>query len=127
MYKDFDIEKAKQGLPVVYFINGMYLPVRIICFDRITNYDSAPVIGLTLNNGAELMVYSNALGEDPNGNKKILFMAPVKRQEWVNIYKAHERTRCSESSYPSEAEAKAGIDPGRTQYISTVLIHEWEE
>ena len=83
--KPFDLEKAKAGAPVITR-NGS--AARIICFNR-ADADNYPLVALLhLGEGIERVTTHTDQGhycKEP-GNNCDLFMAPVKREGWVNIY-----------------------------------------
>ena len=83
--KPFDLEKAKAGAPVITR-NGC--TARIICFDR-ADADNYPLVALLqLGGGIERVTTHTDQGrycKEP-GNDYDLFMAPVKREGWLNIY-----------------------------------------
>lgn len=59
-----------------------------------------------------------------------LFMGPVKKQEWYNVY-SHVNSitmpySLGSGAYPSEDAAKQAAE-GADNYIKSVLIREWEE
>ena len=62
-----------------------------------------------------------------------LFMAPVKRQEWRNIYKGKNSGKLTVSSvrYASYEDAIAfeyeDMDQNSFDFVHPVKIHEWEE
>ena len=83
--KPFDLEKAKAGAPVITR-NGC--TARIICFDRADDDGYSLVALLQLDKGIERVTTHTDQGrycKEP-GNDYDLFMAPVKREGWVNIY-----------------------------------------
>lgn len=121
--KPFDIELAKAGHPVCTREGE---PVRIICYDRKnTKY---PIMALIDKGDSEDIVsyirqgtfYSN--GKE---HKNDLFMAAVKKEGWINLYKEDGVTRTqSVKIYPSKEEALDCHYP--INYLTTVKI-EWEE
>lgn len=122
--KEFDYEKAKAGAPLCTRAGW---PARIICWDR---KDALyPIIVLAEKNGAEVVtsvtnrghVFSNGTRSDGD-----LFMAPVKHEGWVNLYKSkHGTAETSQIIWDSEALAKNESEDNE-DYITTVKI-EWEE
>jgi len=69
-----------------------------------------------------------------HGNSNMdLFMAPVKRQEWRNIYKGKNsgKLTVSPARYASYEDAIAyeyeDMDQNNFDFIHPVKIHEWEE
>jgi hypothetical protein len=57
---------------------------------------------------------------------ELMWMAPVKKQEWLNIYKDDDSIvgYTIDGPFNSEESAKKIID---NDYVTTVLIREWEE
>lgn len=121
--KPFDIELAKAGHPV-WTRDGK--PVRIICYDR--KHTEYPIVALVDNGEFEMNIVYTADGKFHNNPKKSeydLFMATVKREGWVNLYKEDGVTRTHGSHiYPSKESALNARSP--INYITTVKI-EWEE
>lgn len=120
--KPFDIELAKAGHPV-QTRDGK--PVRILCYDRKAN---APIIALILeeddieypypfyNNGKR---YSDGIRSDD------LFMAPAKKEGWVNVYKSKYGNFVAGGVFLNVNEAKNNVI-GNYVYATTTKI-EWEE
>lgn len=80
----FDVEKAKAGAPVVTR-DGR--PARIICFDAKSKF---PIVALVMENNKERVLSFSKKGRfylDTEW-KYDLFMATVKREGWVNLYKS---------------------------------------
>lgn len=121
----FDVEKAKEGCPVVTR-DGR--PARIIYWDAKGHY---PIIALVDMKDVDVVLRfclnGNHLiaGESDND----LFMAPVKHEGWVNVYKTDapcfSATLHSESVYLTKDDAMMAIIDG-INYIATVKL-EWEE
>lgn len=129
MYKDFDLERAKKGDPVVFKseINGLeFRDARILCFDRKSRDDRFPIIALIGVNDEERSGLFDKNGSDPSGYPR-LFMAPVKRQAWTNVFQTPSGTIfTSGGCYNSLEEAKKAI-MGASNHVKTMLVHEWEE
>ena len=124
--KQFNLEEAKQGKPVCTRDGGR---ARIICFDR--KSDTYPIVALIDGRSCERMyTYTNKGECDVNGSRDFdLFMAPVKRKGWVNVYKKDINTNVTDRSggyiHPTKEEAIKTV-VGRSGYITTTEI-EWEE
>lgn len=122
--KPFDLELAKQGKPVCTR-DGR--PVRILCFDR-KSVDGYSILALVDEGDHEGFIVCTSRGkfykygkDDPYD----LFMAPVKKEGWVNLYKRDGVTRAGGVNiYQSMEEAMIMHAPNN--YIATVKI-EWEE
>lgn len=120
--KPFDLEKAKAGAPV-QTRDGK--PARIICFDCKSN--RSPVIALvTMADGEETPnSYTNdgryhplyEMGDD-------LFMAPVQREGWVNLYTDCGSVWTGRDVFVTCSEALEAHDPH--DYLATVKV-TWEE
>ena len=98
--------------------------VRIIC----TDYKSTqPIIALITTNTKEDVrcFYKNGRWSNTNEWNLDLFLAPIKREGWVNLYKDEGITYLPGIIHDSEEEAKKAIkdDP---DFIATIKI-EWEE
>lgn len=125
--KPFDLEAAKAGAKV---ITRDGKPVRILCFDRKNN--QSPIVGLVSDEYGEGLASFTKDGKYVvNGATHCndLFMAPVKHEGWVNVYKTDapcfSATLHSESVYLTKDDAMMAIIDG-INYIATVKL-EWEE
>ena len=121
--KPFDIELAKAGHPVCTREGES---VRIVCYDRKnTKY---PIMALIdkgeYENHCSYTIEGKFGSDFPDEIKKDLFMATVKKEGWVNLYKENSMTHASVKIYPSKEEALDGHSP--INYLTTVKI-EWEE
>lgn len=116
--KPFDLEAAKNGAPVV---TRKGFPVRIICFDR--KQQEYPLIALILYpSGEEAVVVYTGMGL--SGPKDFdLFMAPVKREGWINLYQFGVNLRGG-LVYKNRELAIKDVDD--EALVATVRI-EWEE
>lgn len=119
--KTFDLSAAKAGEPV---ITREGEPVRLIFF-----YFKGPysIVGIIEDdNGAEFAFswYNDGcfLG-DKGQHGYDLFMAPIKKQVWINLYGGCLYFHTG-MTYPSEEKAKEAA--GDIDYIKTILIHEYE-
>lgn len=133
--KPFDVERAKAGAQVVTRSGGA---VRILCFDRVgTLLGRGNVVALvTERDGHEMMAVYDNDGYFMPGKSKApcdhdLFMAPVKKQGWVNLYRfASDAVVYTDQTavYLTEEEAKMRTKhkPAGSEYITTLRI-EWEE
>lgn len=119
--KEFDIELAKAGHPV-QTRDGR--PVRIICFDRKDNY--YPIVALIKDNDTKEELL-NSFTEDGRhytyryDAPEDLFMAPNKKEGWINIYDNKEVGYV----YDSKEEAITNICTGLK--VKTTIKIEWEE
>jgi hypothetical protein len=122
--RPFDLKKALSGEPVVTR-NGT--TTSALHFFPSANSQTQRVIAVI--GGIIRQFYDDgrwAIAR--NDSDYDLFMAPVKRQEWVNIYKKHGRLSCSEQPYGSYEDAIDGKSSGFCgEYVNSVLIREWEE
>lgn len=119
--KPFDIELAKAGHPVCTR-DGR--PVRILCYDFITQEDN-PIIGLVrLSEKQEGTVYYRRNGRFEawgGGDHALdLMMATEKKDGWINIYEGG----IVSSIYATEKIAL--FNKIEDRYITTIKI-EWEE
>ena len=123
--KPFDIELAKQGNPVCTRDGRA---VRILCYDKIGN--NYPIV--TLIDKGEYEEYHpftidgkfhSSMRESDND----LFMAPVKKDGWVNVFTNYfSGIKSTDRIYSTKAEALKFTDTQSPRYIDTVKI-EWEE
>jgi hypothetical protein len=133
MYKEFDLERAKKGEPIICVEEEKVFPARIICTDRI-QADGYNLIVLVIDDEAEQeQVY--AFNENGKGlYKQDLFMAPVKRQEWVLIAKpggkpgtgVNKEYELGQDVYLSEQAANDAINKSFPGFVKAIKI-EWEE
>jgi hypothetical protein len=103
--KEFDLERAKAGDPVIQR-NG--LPARIVCFD--VKNDNYPLIVVRTEDIGEesFSSYTESgklwLGDDKS--HRDLFMAPQKITYWYNLYKVGG---LASDYFDSKEEAKKNI------------------
>ena len=117
--KPFDLEKALAGEPVV---TRSGVPVTEIYHFK-TSRDRFPVRAV-VNGGLSSYNTDGRWGITHTNND--LFMAPVKKQEWVNIHKNDCCYFIGFTVFDNERSAvKAGSQNGN--YIKSVLVSEWEE
>lgn len=119
--KEFDLEKAKAGEPVV---NNHGLPARIVCFDR--HYDANPgfpILALVNSNGNEICRNYSLEGIGLNGDE--LRMAPEKITLWANVYNVNGHFHVGQAElYLSKEEAisKKASYIDSHEYIDAVKI-----
>ena len=100
--------------------------VRIICTDA---KGDEPIIALVYNNIREeenAYTYNRdgyIYGDNDSGLD--LFIAPIKKEGWINLYKNEGITYLPGIIHDSEEEAKEAIK-GDPDFIATIKI-EWEE
>ncbi len=123
--KPFDLKAAEAGAKVVTR-NGY--PVRIIC----TDFKNLrfPILGLVSIGEHESIDSFTVEGRwsDEGDSVKDLFMAPTKRQGWVNICDWLGGVEAGKI-YSTEEEARAHSTEGMSiieRYVDTVPV-EWEE
>lgn len=123
--KPFNLEEAKAGKPVC-MRNGR--AVRIIYWDKVG--DSYPIVALAqsqrsnaVHEGLYCYTTDGEYFAEDGEHEYDLFMAPVQRTVWVNLYKASEAKvgMVSGGLYASEQEAVliAGESPS---YVGTFPI-----
>lgn len=118
--KPFDLKLAKEGHPVCTHEG---FPVRLICFDA---QREVPLIGLIkIKNREELhQYYIN--GKSSVYESDYLFMAPVKKTYWMNVYKIENHFFPS-AFYEAEERAKmAAYNSCGVEFIKTISF-ETEE
>lgn len=122
--KPFDLELAKAGHPVCTRDGRA---VRILCFDR-KSVDGYSILALVDEGNREIFIAYTSRGkfsEHKKDDPYDLFMSPVKKEGWINLYKKDGVTRTeSVNIYQSMEDAMAMHTPNN--YITTVKI-EWEE
>jgi len=117
----FNLEKAMAGAPVVtrggqkaVIVNGVSTREDFGDFVAVVNVNGRAQVFEIWNDGR----YYTTKGEESVYD---LFMAPVKREGWVNVYK-ESRTSVG-AVFKTEEEARAtAVD----DYVATVKI-EWDE
>lgn len=122
--KPFNLDAARAGAAV---ITRDGRSARIICTDKLST-DCYSVIALVKGVDSEKLHSYTVKGEHDAGlvGPHDLFMAPVKREGWVNVYKRRDLSPyVGNGVYPSEEDAKAASNHGIC-YSGTVHI-EWEE
>lgn len=124
--KPFDLEAAKAGAPVVTR-DGR--PVRILTYDA---RRPRPIVALVDNGDYDdVETYMENGGSMPSKETaEDLFIAPVKRSGWMNMYREGIKVRGSEAGtlYRTKEEAIASIDYSNEEmpYVATAFA-EWEE
>lgn len=124
--KPFDLEKAKAGAPVC---TREGFKARIICFDA--SNKRFPLVALIkdFNNSDEYPVLYTKEGnfyDSGTNNPKDLFMEGIKKEGWINLYKAMTES-CIGCVYSTKEEAMYKIVKDKdVAYIDTVKV-KWEE
>ena len=122
--KPFDIELAKAGHPVCTREGE---PVRIVCYDR--NNTKYPIMALIDKGEYENYCSYTIEGKFSNNQEEIgndLFMSPVKKEGWINIYKELNSDHVFTSPvYKTLDEANEARDMSDI-FLGTSKI-EWEE
>lgn len=124
--KPFDLEKAKAGASICTRDGSK---ARIVCFDA--NNKRFPLVALIKDsdNSEEYPVLYTKEGNFFDGEKdnpKDLYMEGIKKEGWINIYKATTE-RCIGCVYNTKEEAMSKIvNDGCVVCITTVRV-EWEE
>jgi len=116
--KKFDLEAAKAGAPVV---TRSGKKARILCFDRESvEYPIVALIGgVSTLSFTETGLYDSFSGSNEND----LFMAPQKKEYWVNVYKDRFDIVEAGQCHNSEADAIKAKANDRN-YLTTVKIYE---
>lgn len=114
--KPFNLEQVKAGAAVV---TRDGTPVRIICTDMKGEY---PLVGLRMNGeGIEsvcLHTKTGAYYSDGEPDPDDLFIAPVKKEAWLNIYPQF-KVDAHATRYAADAHASSAR-------VACIKI-EWEE
>lgn len=122
----FDIDKAKAGHPVC---TREGLPVKLICFD--TKGTNFPLVGLISENVDDSIKESIATFTKEgkynacNNAAYDLFMAPIKKHGYINIYKYFDSPNGVAGEF-YETKEEAEESKVKHGYICTIKI-EWEE
>lgn len=116
--KKFDLKAAKAGAKVVTRDGN---DVRIICFDRVC--ESGEVVALITHPNESEYVYSYNCQGESHGSALELFMAPVKKEGWINIYRHYSDNK--EYVYVHSTE-QAALE-GASQNCSATVKITWEE
>jgi hypothetical protein len=113
--KPFDLEAALAGAKVM---NGRQEPVTDIAYfpSRSSMYKVCAVI----NGEIKWFTAAGCLFKTSTNAFLDLFMAPVKREGWINIYKSGYTNG---HIYKTEEDARALASPGPIAYVRI----EWEE
>ena len=123
--KPFNLEAAKAGKPVCTR-DGR--PARIIAYDLKGGFHKLVVLVQDHESYEDIYTYTES-GEYRKycKNPLDLFMAPEKKEGWINLYKylPYLHTIVDFEVYDTEQEAKDNIDK-KGRYITTIKI-EWEE
>lgn len=127
--KPFDLEKAVKGEKV---ITRSGKSVRIICWD----YQNAlyPIVALVaMGEKTEELVIYTIKGEQfskeeliSNESSLDLFMAPIKKEGWINVYKSSNGFYMGGSIKGTKEEAENAEKFSEPVYLTTTKI-EWEE
>lgn len=123
--KEFNLKEAKAGKPVC---TRGGLPVRIICWDRLSDY---PIVALVKNPN---QAHENTLSYRLDGkyfkceekDKRDLMMASEKKEGWINMFNAGCSTSYTGNTiYETEETARTyGVRSGF--YVTTIKIEWWE-
>lgn len=115
--KEFNLELAKAGAKV-QTRDGR--PARIICYDV---KGLAPILALIDTGDYEFEAYYDVAGRNDNSSLD-LFMAPNKKEGWVNLYKDKD-DYISSDFFPTE-EMALDAQKCYAKFLSTNKV-EWEE
>lgn len=123
--KPFDLELAKQGKPVCTR-DGR--PVRILCFDR-KSVDEYSILALVDEGNRESFIVCTSRGKFykyGNDNPYDLFMSPVKKEGWINIYKELNSDHVFTSPVYKTLDEANKVRDMSDIFLGTSKI-EWEE
>lgn len=125
--KPFDLEKAKAGAPV-QTRDGR--PVRILCFDR--QSEMYPIVALISHGSCDEAIENytvkgqHSVCQPPPMPSLDLFMSPVKREGWVNVYSMEDGNFFTgKFLYETEERGRKGASDNGG-YVTTAKI-TWEE
>lgn len=123
--KPFDIELAKAGYPVCTR-DGR--PVRILCFDRKSVYGYS-ILALVDEGDHESFIVCTSRGKFykyGKDNPYDLFMSPVKKEGWINIYKELNSDHVFTSPVYKTLDEANKVRDMSDIFLGTSKI-EWEE
>jgi hypothetical protein len=125
MYKKFDLEAAKNGSPVITRDGKQ---ARIVCFD-VNSKDDQPILALITRNDGYEGYSSHCINGDfyfnENQSPNDLFMAPVKKKGWINIYPPVNNYTAALTNDVHKTRDQADRDATKAR-ISCIEI-EWTE
>jgi hypothetical protein len=115
--RPFDLEKAKAGEPV---ITRGGESVRIVCTDMKGNYNvvALKTEGRTVETVCLYTETGSYFTNDKIEHPDDLFMAPVKKEAWLNIY-----PDCMVNAHPTKEDAEMCAEIDRVACIKI----DWEE
>lgn len=116
--KPFNLEEALAGKPIVDCHNR---PARILCTDM-KSLNEYKVVCLISTGDTEYLRTFNSSGETSCNTNK-LFMAPVKKEGWINIYQYGEEIEVGGVVHNTK---RAAVEHAAGRCIATIKI-EWEE
>lgn len=108
----FDIDKAKEGLPVK---TKSGYDVRIICWDKLGDY---PIVGLVKRDSdKENVVIYDRFGIPVNSPVEVyaLVLVVKKRRVWVNIYQ--DENGCIQAAVPNFVGTYKVLDTVQVSYF----------
>lgn len=120
--KSFDLYAAIAGAPV---ITRDGRDVRILCFDAL---GAQPIVGLYKDEdgGEKTFRISNdgrySFADCPNDSVLDLFMKPVKKTYWVNVYRSIDGTCLTSSTTYMREEDAIEASSRSVSYIGTFPI-----
>lgn len=123
--KDFNLEEAKAGKPVVLVSSkneSSQREVRLLCFDRRRNNNNNTIVGLVaFEDGYENIYTFTKDGVCFEFDDCYLVMKPEKKTLWANLYKSPEDEYQLGDNvlYDSETRAK---DNARRDCFKTIKI-----
>ena len=123
--KPFNLEEAKAGRPVC---NRAGEDVRIICFNRESDFNN-PIVALHTNDNAEDL-FSHKIDGKYEGSCSVskldLFMKTEKKEGWLNVYKGNPYYKDSYVGKIYATKEEAYLNRLPVGYVDTTKI-EWEE
>ena len=121
--EEFDLDKYLKN-PSRKVVTRDGRSVKIICTNAKGNFPIIALVETYNGNETVLRLKENGRFYNDTENSSDLFLAPVKKEGWINLFKINSTLTIGEV-YNTEEEAKAAV-VGSLVYISTVKI-EWEE
>ncbi len=134
--KEFNLERALTGSKIIdekgdigeYKMTNIYRGTKTHIFQFSVNDNKDQAI----TSYKEGIGWYYGFGKNADRCHENIKMAPVKRQEWFNVY-SHVNSITQPYSlgggaYPTENAAReAATEIDRPNYVKSVLIREWEE
>ena len=122
--RPFDLEKALAGEPVVTRDGRTVTEIHHF---KTMRSDCEFSLFAVVDGDVKSYLPDGRWSSSGGNSPRDLFMAPVKRQAWTNVFETPSGAIfTSGGCYDSNEKAEKAI-MGAEHYVKTMLIHEWEE